>query len=246
MDENQYIQTKQNFENIKLNYERVKALNDSNNIAKTTYDQMKAQYEVTSTALRNLETNTYLRAPFTGYIASKNYEPGELFGQLPIFELVDITTLKAYIAIPETYFPMVKEGMKLDIKSDIFAGKIFPATIEIVYPTIDQNTHTFTCQVKIPNAGKTLRPGMYVSTDVHLGTEQTIVVPYNAVLKLQGSDERYVFLNNNSKAQRVVVKLGQRFDDEVELISDEIKENNQVVVQGQSKLFDQSPINVTE
>ncbi len=245
MDQNQYIQTKLQYENLKVDFARISALNDSNNIAKQTYDQMKSQITILETALKNLETNTYVRAPFSGYIASRNYEAGELFSGLPIYELIDLTTLKAFVNIPESYFPVIKQGMKLDIKSDLYKDQSFPATIEIIYPTIDQNTHTFTCQVKIPNAGKSLRPGMYVSTNVFIGDDQTVVAPYNSVLKLQGSDERYVFINDNGYAKRVVVKFGQRFDDNIELVADDIKEGVELVIQGQSKLNQGTKLNIT-
>ena len=66
----------------------------------------------------------------------------------------------------------------------------------------------------------------------------TIVVPYQAVLKLQGAHDRYVFLNDNGVAKRVAVTLGQRFDDQVEIISEEIHAGDQLIVVGQARLYD--------
>jgi multidrug efflux pump subunit AcrA (membrane-fusion protein) len=39
-------------------------------------------------------------------------------------------------------------------------------------------------------------------------------------------------------AKRVDVTLGQRFDDRIEVVSDEIKEGDQIVVTGQARLVD--------
>ena len=244
MDETQYLSTKLNYENSKKDFNRIKILNDSNNIAKQTFDQAKSGLEVLETSLKNLEQNTYLRAPFAGVISARNYEPGELFTGQAIYELVKISTLKALVQVPETYVPEVKVGMKINVKTDTYSDEVFPATVEIVYPTIDERSHTFSVQIKIPNAAQKLRPGMYVSTSLELGNEKAIVAPYNAVQKLQGSDERYVFLNDNGKAKRVVVKLGQRFDDNVEILADEITEGKQLVIQGVAKLHDGTPITV--
>lgn len=244
MDETQYLSTKLNYENSKKDFNRIKILNDSNNIAKQTFDQAKSGLEVLETSLKNLEQNTYLRAPFAGVISARNYEPGELFTGQAIYELVKISTLKALVQVPETYVPEVKTGMKINVKTDTYSDEVFPATVEIVYPTIDERSHTFSVQIKIPNAAQKLRPGMYVSTSLELGNEKAIVAPYNAVQKLQGSDERYVFLNDNGKAKRVVVKLGQRFDDNVEILADEITEGKQLVIQGVAKLHDGTPITV--
>lgn len=244
MDETQYLSTKLNYENTKTDFNRIKILNDSNNIAKQTYDQAKSGLEVLETSLKNLEQNTYLRAPFAGVISARNYEPGELFAGQAIYELVQINTLKALVEVPETYFPQIKQGMKLNIKTDTYNDETFPATVEVVYPTIDAQSHTFSIKLKIPNANQKLRPGMYVNTTLEMGKENTLVAPYNAVQKLQGSDERYVFLNNNGKAQRVVVKLGQRFDDNVEILADEITEGKELITQGVAKLHDGTPITI--
>ena len=244
MDETQYLSTKLNYENTKTDFNRIKILNDSNNIAKQTYDQAKSGLDVLETSLKNLEENTYLRAPFAGVISARNYEPGELFAGQAIYELVQISTLKALVEIPESYFPDVKQGMKINLKTDTYADEVFPAVVEIVYPTIDEKSHTFSVKLRISNANQKLRPGMYVNTTLEMGKENTLVAPYNAVQKLQGSDERYVFLAENGKAKRVVVKFGQRFDDNVEILADEIKEGVDLITQGVAKLHDGTPIQI--
>jgi len=53
---------------------------------------------------------------------------------------------------------------------------------------------------------------------------------------LQGSNERFIYVNDNGVAKRVVVTLGQRFDDKIEIFSNEIKEGDEVVCAGQSRL----------
>ena len=223
MDETQYLSTKLNYENTKTDFNRIKILNDSNNIAKQTYDQAKSGLEVLETSLKNLEQNTYLRAPFNG---------------------VQTNTLKAIVQVPETYVPFIKTGMKINVKTDTYKGEVFPATVEIVYPTIDSKSHTFSVQLKIANGNQKLRPGMYVGTTLEMGNELAMIAPYNAVQKLQGSDERFVFLADGNKAKRVVVKLGQRFDDNVEIIADEITEGKKLIVQGVAKLHDGTAITI--
>ena len=132
------------------------------------------------------------------------------------------------------------------IKSEIYGNKEFVGTIERVFPTIDPASHTFNVKVKIPNAKEELRPGMYVSTNLKLDKVNAIVVPYQTVLKLQGSNDRYVFINRNGVAERVPVVLGQRIDDNVEIISDKINVGDQIVVTGQSRLVDGSKLNVVK
>ena len=239
MDELQYKTAKLTYANLGVELARVEALLKTGSATQQAYDQLKLSYDQTAENIEFLEKNTYVKASFDGVIAAKNYEDGELYGGQPILVLTQISTLKAEIAVPERYFPQVKAGMKLDIRSEIYgAEQVFEATVERVFPTIDPASHTFTIKVKIPNGKDMLRPGMYVNATLFLGDENVIVVPYQAVLKLQGADNRYVYINRDGNAKYVPVKLGQRFDDQVEIISDEIKEGDELVVIGQARLVD--------
>ena len=147
-----------------------------------------------------------------------------------------MANLKAHINIPESYYPSIKEGMNVAITSDVFTDKEFKGIIEIVSPVIDATTHTFQVQIKISNAGGVLRPGMFARVGVDFDKIKAKVVPYQSVLKLQSSNERYVFLNDNGTAKRVKVQIGKRYDDKVEIMSDELKEGDQLVVVGQARL----------
>ena len=247
MDQTQLNTTKISLASAQTEFARVQALKESGSVSQQVYDQTKTQLDNLSENAKFLETNTFVRAQFSGVIASKNYEDGELYSGAPILTLAQIGTLKAIINIPETYYPLVKKGMKVDVRSDIYKDEVFPATIEIVYPTIDPASHTFQAKLRIPNAKEKLRPGMYSKTTLALGQTETIVVPYQAVLKLTGSNDRYVFVNNNGTARRVAVTMGQRFDDRIEIIpenQDDLKEGDELVVVGQARLVDGSKLEV--
>ena len=246
MDQNQYTTSKLTYANLGVEMERMESLRASGAVSQQVYDQTKLSYEQTKETLDFLEKNTYVRAPFGGVISARNYEDGELYSGQPILVLTQIATLRAEIAIPESYYPNVKKGMPVTLTSDTYPGETFSATIEIVYPTVDPASHTFQARLRIPNGALKLRPGMYVKTRLSLGMARAMVVPYQSVLKLTGSNDRYVFLDENGVAKRVFVKLGQRFDEQIEVISDELKEGDHLVTVGQGKLVDGVKLNVTK
>ena len=62
--------------------------------------------------------------------------------------------------------------------------------------------------------------------------------------KLIGSNDRYVFLNEDGRAKRVTVTLGERYDEDVEIFAPEIKEGAEYVVYGQRKLVDGKKLQV--
>lgn len=246
MDQTQYKTTKISFANIGVEKNRVEQLLKSGSATQQQLDQLTTQYNSTKEQLDFLEINTYVKAPFEGVISAKNYEDGELYSGQPIVVLALIDKLKALVAIPETYFPLFKEGMKLTLTSDIYPNQTFPATVEVVYPTIDASSHTFQIKIVIPNSKQLLRPGMYVTTTIGLGRAKAIVVPYQSVEKLVGANDRYVFINENGYAKRVAVELGQRFDQDIEIIAPEITDGVELVTLGQHKLVDGVKLNVVE
>ena len=238
MDETQYNNIKLAFANLKIEFARMEALKKTGSVSQQTYDQTKLQLDQTKENLDFLTKNTFVRAPFSGVISAKNYEDGELYSGQPILVLTQIDRLKALIAIPESYIPQVKTGMKLTLRSDVYPDKEFPATIEIVYPTVDATSHTFQAKVVMQNNGGLLRPGMYVTANLALGTEAVITAPYSAVLKLIGANDRYVFVNDNGVARRVTVEMGQRFGDDVEIFGEGIEPGVELVTKGEARLID--------
>ena len=238
MDQNQYNTTKLTYANLQQELARMEALVATGAVSQQTYDQTKLSFDQTAESLRFLEENTYVKAKFPGVISAKNYEDGELYSGQAILTLTQISVLKALVNVPESYYPLVHKGMNVDIICDIYPGEVFPATIDIVYPTIDPSSHTFQVRVRIPNSGERLRPGMYAYTKLALGQAEATLIPYQSVQKLTGSNERYIYVNDNGVARRVFVRLGERYDDRIEVISDEINPGDEVVVTGAEKLVD--------
>ena len=239
MDQTTYRTTQQAYDNLKVEMARMDALKEAGSISQQTYDQTKLSYDQTAENLKFYKDNTYVKAQFHGVISAKNYEDGELYsGTSPVLSLVQIDKLKLYVNVPEQYFARVKKGMELDIYSEIYPDKKFGGKVEIVFPTIDQASHTFKVKVAIPNAGELLRPGMYVRTDLKLGKEEIKTVPYQSVLKLIGSNDRYVYINVADTAKRVSVKMGERYGANVEILDDELKVGDEIITTGQARVVE--------
>jgi membrane fusion protein (multidrug efflux system) len=221
-------------------------------ISKQSYDQMKAQYDIAVSNVNFLQENTVLRAPFEGVISGKYYENGEFYsgtpttfsGKAAIVSVAQINPLKAEVSISEKYFPMIKTGMDATVNCDIYPGKSFPGKVMMIHPTIDPATRSFTLEIKISNDKELLRPGMFSRVLMKVDEEMALVVPSVAVLKLQGSNERFVFVEEDGIARRITVQIGKRFDDKIELLSDELKVGSRLIVAGQARLIDGDRVQV--
>lgn len=246
MDQQQYNTAKLTHSNLKVQMARMEQLLAEGAVSQQSYDEVKLGLDQAEENLRFLEQNTFVKARFAGVISAKNYEDGELYGGQAVLTLTQINVLKALISVPERFYPQIKAGMAVEVKSEIFPDKTFPASIEIVYPTIDPASHTFQCKVKIPNGGQALRPGMYAHTTLALGQSTALLVPYQSVLKLTGSNERYIYINDGGVAKRLFVTTGQRFDDRIEIFAPEIEEGLEVVTTGAEKLVDGVKLKIAE
>ena len=246
MDESQLSQTRLQYANLQKDLARMDTLLQYGSVTQQAYDQMKTQVNVTRTALTNLEENTTLTAPYNGIVTGKYYNDGEVFsgapntqaGKAAIISLVKMDVLKVFINISESYLPLIKKGQTALLESDVYPQDIFKAKIHTIYPTVNAATRTFTVELRIDNPAYKLRPGMYSKVILEMGDRKALLVPSLAVIKQTGTNNRYVFLREGDVARKIQVILGERVDDEVELISDKIQPGAELIYAGHTNLMD--------
>ena len=134
----------------------------------------------------------------------------------------------------------------MEITADAIPGKNFYGKITRIHPTIDPATRTFTVEVVVDNNYKTLRPGMFARVTVKFGVNNNVVIPDVAVVKQQGSGERFVYvLNEDGTVSYVRVVLGRRMGAEYEVLEG-LKDGDKIVTGGQIRLKDGIKVSVTE
>jgi len=252
MDRTQLEQTRVQYENLKKDLKRMDTLLEYGSVTQQAYDQLKTQIEVNEVLLENLEENTQLRAPYDGIISGKYYNDGELFSPAPntpagksaIVSMVRMDILKVYANLSEKFLPEIRKGMKAKIGTDVYPNESFTGTVYRIYPTIDPSTRTFKVELHVPNPSEKLRPGMFARVSIELGKKETFVVPAISLVYQSGTNDRYIFINDNGRAKKIFVHIGERFDDKIEVISDEIDGGEALIYAGQKNLMDGSPVEV--
>lgn len=246
MDEVSLNQSKLSMANDSLEYSRIKKLYEQGGVSKSDFDAMELKYNVTRSQYQNLLENTILRSPVSGVITARNYDQGDMYGGSPIYVVEQITPVKLYVGISEMDYTRVKKNDTVTLTADALPGKTFTGRIARIYPTIDAATHTFTAEVNVANIDRLLRPGMYARVTVNFGSNHSIVVPDDCVVKQQGSGVRSVFvLQADNTVKEIVVTLGRHFGTEYEILSG-VAEGDKVVVKGQASLKNGSKVNVQE
>ena len=175
----------------------------------------------------------------------RNYDSGDIYTGNPVLQIQQISPVKMNINVSENQFTKVKAGMSAKVRLEVFDGEEFNGKVTLVYPTIDARTHTFPVEVSLPNANGKVRPGMYARVTMNYGTVKHVVVPDNAIIKQQGSGDRFVYIYKDGKVAYRRVELGRRMGDKYELISG-VEDGDMVVVVGYTKLKDGMEVQVIE
>lgn len=254
MDQTQLHQTRIQIQGMEVDIKRMETLLETGSITHQAYDQLKTQYDVSLASLTFLEKNTIMYAPFSGVITAKYYENGEMYsgapntqvGKAAIVTLMQINPLKAVLNISEKFYPVVKKGMEATIKADVYEGEEFSGKVILVYPTIDAMTRSFKVEIEVPNNSAKLKPGMFARVAMFVGKEETFVLPANAILQQEGTNVRYLFIEKDGIATRYNVIIGKRFDDKIEIISNEVNEGDRIITEGQSKLMNGDKVTVVD
>lgn len=252
MDRTQLLQLKLQLAGLEKDLARLDTLLNTGSTRQQQYDQMKTQYDVTRTNVEFMEENTLLKAPFNGIVTGKYFENGEMYSGAPttqsgksaVVTVMQINPLKVNVSLSEQYYPLIRKGMRSVITADVYNNQVFIGQVFRIAPTVNATTRSFNVEIELANINGMLKPGMFVRVSMDLGEVETFVVPANTVMMQEGTNTRYVFLAENGVARRVVVGIGKRFDDSLELISDIINEGDQLISEGQARLINGDKIEV--
>ncbi len=252
MDESQLVQAKSQLQSARSNFRRLDTLYQMGSIAEQKYEQAKTQYEVAKERVESLQENTTIQSPLSGLVTAKYYEAQEMYsgtpntpaGKAAVVTLMQISPLKAFVDLPERYFPHIHKGMKANINIGVYPDTTFQGQVHRVHPTINRTTRTFQVELLVDNPQHLIRPGMFARVRLDMRDVEALVVPSIAVTKQEGTNNRYIFVNKNGKAQKIQVQIGKRFNDQLEVISDQLHPGMEMVMAGQANLLDGANINI--
>ena len=247
IDKAQLLQAQLQLQNKEVELQRLKSLYEAGGLSKSDLDAIELAYNVAKTQVDNLMENTILRSPIDGVVTARNYDAGDLYGMsAPIYTVEQIVPVKLLVGISESDYTKVKKGDAIEITADAIPGKTFYGKVGKIYPTIDPATRTFTVEVVVDNKYKTLRPGMFARVAVNFGSNNNIVIPDIAVVKQQGSGERFVYvLNEDGTVTYQKVVLGRRMGAEYEVLEG-LQDGAKIVTGGQIRLKDGVKVTVNE
>lgn len=245
MDGTNLSQQQTQIATLKRDYERYQELYEVGGISKQQLDQLKSQLDVAQSALNNLSENTTLRSPISGLVTARNFDPGDMAGQMPILTVENINPVKVLVNISESFYTKVSVGMPAKVTIDVLKNEEYNGKVSLIHPTINAMSHTFAAEVSVANSNNRLRPGMFARVTMNFGEMESIMLPDAAVMKQTGSNDRYVFIIENGKTVKKMVEVGQHLDSSYQILSG-INTGDNVVIAGASKLMENEQIKIVQ
>ena len=226
------------------NHRRTEELYEKKFVSARARDEAGANLKVLEAAVALAQARlqkTQIRAPFAGIVGIRNVSVGDYVkeGQ-ELVNIEDIGALKADFRLPESYLSRLRKGQSVEVSTDAMPGQTFKGTLDAIDPLLDASGRAISLRARLENPDLKLRPGMFVRVRLAFGGErQGLAVPEEALVP--AGDDNFVFRVVEGKAQRVMVKVGQRRDATVE-ITEGLKAGDEVVSAGQLKLRDGVPV----
>ncbi len=243
LDDVNIEQQKIHLANQKREYDRAVELLKIGGGTQQQVDNLKSEYDASMRAYRNMKENTALISPISGVVTARNFDNGDMTGSMPILTIEQQNPVKVIVNVSEQDFTKIKQGMKVQVKLDVYGDEVFEGSVYLIHPTVDANTRTFQVEVTMPNAQNRIHSGMFARVDMNFGSKRNVVVPDRAVVKQSGSGNKYVYVYKDGKVSYNKVELGQRIGDRYELLSG-VPDNSDVVVTGQTRLADGAAVKV--
>lgn len=245
MDDVNLAKTRMQIVNDSTEFSRITELYKIGAVSQADYDLAKMSLDIARKTYSNLVENTYLRSPINGVVTARNYDKGDMYSMAqPIFVVEQIAPVKMLVNISESLFTVVNKGMEFDVTVDSYPGETFKGKVNLIYPTVNAQTHTFPVEVICQNADQRLRPGMFARVTATFGTNHHVVVPDVAVVKQMGSGEHFIYvLQPDNTVKYQLVEVGKRLGDRYEIVSG-INEGDKIVTEGQLRLKDGVTVNV--
>jgi RND family efflux transporter MFP subunit len=215
-----FHQAQSEYQIKKVTYERLSSVRKENPdvIAKQDVDVAEAAYQGAKHALDQLASMldyTKMRAPYNGTVTARFVDPGALIQAatssatqaVPLFTIMDISTLRFYINVPQEDAPFVKKGTPVTIAISGLPEKTLRATVTRSTVALDPGTRSLLAEIDLPNPGHDLAPGMFAEVVVELRRHPDALVVPPAALVSEGSS-KFVFTVEQDVARKMPIETG--------------------------------------
>ena len=194
-----------------------------------------------------LEQKT-LKAPFAGRLGIRAVDIGQfLSAGTTIVTLQSLDPIYVDFYLPQQALASISIGQDVTATVDAFPGGRFTGQISAINSKVDTGSRNVQVRATIRNNPARLLPGMFAKVEIALGNpEQIVTVPLTALVNNAYGDLVYLvdgIHDGQGTARQMFVKTKPAKGDQIAVI-DGIKPGETVVIAGQIKLRNGSPVKI--
>lgn len=238
----QYEQAKTAYENLKKNYERMKALLQAGETSQANFDAVETQYLVAKRNYEAVRQTLFIEAPFDGVIVDIKVHAGDnVKSETHLFTVSQTYKMRSKIWVSEKEINQFKKGMRAITE---YNGEKFLGRVVEISMAIDPMKQAFFVEVEFDNPRGVLKSGL--TNEIKILTYENpnaIIIPRNLVNK----DENgiYVFVIKNNTAEKRYITNGKESGLYYE-VSSGLKPGDLLVVKGSAQLDNGTNVKVIQ
>jgi HlyD family secretion protein len=232
-------QAKQSFDRANQLFKRTLVPQQTLDDAATALQSKQASYDSSLQNAKNLQASiaaadaamkladrqlrdTYIRAPFDGYVQRRFVNLGQLVKgsgtPVPVMSVVRIDPLRVTGEIPEKMVPWIAVGQPVEIHVDAYPDKAIAGKMSRISPAVNSATRAFPFEALVPNDGALLKPGTFARLSVRTNkADKVLTLPYSALQYRYGVNRVFVVKGDRLVAREL--KVGERLGDRIEIVS---------------------------
>jgi multidrug efflux pump subunit AcrA (membrane-fusion protein) len=256
---------KASYDLMQSEFTRIKSLLDQRVVSQSEYDQRRTQaeaarqqYEAAKNAAaqqyqslqaararvalaRKANSDTVVRAPFTGAVAERLVSVGDYVTRgMKVAVVVRTNPLRVKLTVPEQFISSVSLGLPVNFEVDAYPGRTFEGRVQYVSPSLQADQRALTVEAVVPNPKGDLKPGLFATARIEQKQRTPgILVPSAAVQTVAGTSR--VFVINGDRAEERIVTVGQPLGDQIE-ITKGLKAGERVATTNVGQLADGSKV----
>jgi membrane fusion protein (multidrug efflux system) len=170
----------------KSNLDRSQSLLEKQLVSQSEHDQTAALFRQAEAHVNEVKAaieRKVIRAPFAGATGIRQVNLGQYVSSGdPIVPLQSVDPVYVDFTVPQQQVAALRPGLAVSVSADSAGRPIASGRITAVNPVADEATHNVRVQATFGNAHRRLRPGMYVTVHVDLGSRaQVIALPATAI-----------------------------------------------------------------
>ena len=249
------VYDKKNYERYKKLYTKNYVAKSDLDLAEATYKSDLAQIaaaqgtinQAQATLQNNLTNLRYTRivSPVDGIVVSRAVDVGQTVAasfQTPtLFQVAqDLTNMQIEVNVSEADIGRIKKGQEVEYTLDGYADEIFHGKVTEVRiaPTTVSNVVTYTVIVDVDNKDQKMIPGMTANVSIITNKRENVICVQTDALRFTDKEltggkkykDQGLWVIKDNKPQRITIKTGAKDSDRTEIISENLKENDRVIL----------------